>query len=127
MIITSNSKENSYESFFTGGDLDAINNLSSKFKAETGGCRAYALLEASLGYCLSATVREFAQTHKIILDEVIVKVELDLSDKEKPIIQKNIELVGNLSDLDRQKLIKSSKTCSIYKALLKGVDFKEIV
>ncbi|MEI8390027.1 MAG: OsmC family protein [bacterium] len=122
MIITSNDKENSCESFFTSGDLNAINNLSSKYKSETGGCRAYALLEASLGYCLSITIREFAQTHNIELD----KVKLDLSNCENPVVEKNIELIGNLSDLDRQKLIKASEACSIYKALLKGIAFKEV-
>ena len=126
MIITSNDKENSCESFFTSGDLKAINNLSSKYKSETGGCRAYALLEASLGYCLSITIREFAQTHNIELDKVIVKVKLDLSNRENLVVEKNIELIGHLSDLDRQKLIKASEACSIYKALLKGIDFKEV-
>lgn len=123
MIITTNSKNNDCESFFTGGDLDAINNLSSKFKSETGGCRAYALLEASLGYCLSITVREFAQNHDIDLDEVIVKIKLDLSNREKPIVEKEIQLVGNLKDKERQKLMKASEACSIYKSLVKGISF----
>ena len=124
MIVTSNSKNDSCESFFTDGDLDAIFNLSSKFKAETGGCRAYALLEASLGYCLTITVREFAQTHNISLDEVIIKVKLDLSDRKNYVVEKNIELIGNLSELEREKLMKASESCSIYKALLKGFSLK---
>jgi len=123
MIITTNSKNNECESFFTGGDLDAINNLSSKFRSETGGCRAYALLEASLGYCLSVTVREFAEHHNIELDEIIVKIKLDLSNREKPIVEKDIQLIGNFNDLERQKLMKASETCSIYKSLVKGISF----
>lgn len=123
MIITTNDKKSDCESYFTGGDLDAIMDLSSKFKSETGGCRAYSLLEASLGYCLTMTVREFAQTHNIKLDEIIVKVKLDLTNREHPFIQKNIEFIGDLSDLDRQKLMKASEACSIYKALSKGIDF----
>lgn len=124
MIITTNSKNDDCESFFTDGDLDAITDLSSKYKSETGSCRAYALLEASLGYCLTMTVREFAQTHNIALDEVTVKVRLDLSHRKNPVIEKNIEITGNLSDLEKQKLLKASEACSIYKALLKGVEFK---
>lgn len=123
MIVTTNSKHNDCESFFTDGDLDAINNLSSKYKSETGGCRAYALLEASLGYCLSITVREFAQTHNISVDEIIVKTKLDLSNRENPIVEKNIELIGNLTETERQKLIKASEACSIYKAIKKGISF----
>lgn len=123
MIITTNNKIDG-ESFFTGGDLDAINNLSSKYKSETGGCRAYSLLEASLGYCLSMTVREFAKNHSISLDEVTVKIKFDLTNKNSPVIEKNIELTGDLSELDRQKLVKASEACSIYKSLLKGVAFK---
>jgi len=124
MIITTNSRKTDSESFFTGGDLDAIFNLSSNYKSETGGCRAYALLEASLGYCLTMTVREFAKTHNIALDDVVVEVKLDLSNREHPIVEKNIELLGDLSELDRQKLMKASEACSIYKALLNGVAFK---
>jgi len=124
MIITTNSKDTDFESFFTGGDLDAISNLLSKYKGKTGDCRAYALLEASLGYCLTITVRKFAQTHNINLDEIIVKTKLDLSNRENPVIEKNIELIGNLSDLDKQKLMKTSEACPIYKTLSKGVTFK---
>lgn len=125
MIVTTNNKKNDCESVFIDGDLDAINNLSSKFKSETGGCRAYALLEASLGYCLSITVREFAQSHNIALDEVIVKIKLDLSNRDKPLVEKDIEFIGNLTDLEKQKLMKASEACSIYKALKKGLLFKE--
>jgi len=123
MIITTNSKNNYCESFFTGGDLDAINNLSSKFKSETGGCRAYALLEASLGYCLSITVREFAQNHNIDLEEVVVKIRLDLSNRANPTVEKDIQLVGNIDDNEKQKLMKASEACSIYKSLVKGISF----
>lgn len=124
MIITTNSKNKDCESYFTGGDLDAISDLSSKYKSETGGCRAYALLEASLGYCLTMTIREFAKTHNILLDDVIVSVKLDLSNRECTFIEKNIELIGDLSELDREKLMKASESCSIYKSLVKGVTFK---
>ena len=123
MIITTNSKNNYCESFFTGGDLDAINNLSSKFKSETGGCRAYALLEASLGYCLSITVREFAQNHNIDLEEVVVKIRLDLSNRANPTVEKDIQLIGNIDDKEKQKLMKASEACSIYKSLVNGISF----
>lgn len=126
MIITTNNIANDCESFFTAGDLDAINNLSSGFKSETGGCRAYALLEASLGYCLSVTVREYAQAHNIKLNEVIVKTKLDLSDRTNPTVEKNIQLIGDLTDLERQKLMKASQACSIYKSLKKGLSFKQV-
>lgn len=123
MIITTNSKQNAGESLFTGGDLDAINDLASKFKSKTGGCRAHALLEASLGYCLSMTIREYAQNHNIELDEIVVTVKLDLNNRTNPIIEKNIKLIGNISDLDKQKLMNASNACSIYKALKNGVSF----
>lgn len=126
MIITTNNINNDCESFFTSGDLDAINNLSSKFKSETGSCRAYALLEASLGYCLSITIREYAQAHNIKLNEIIVKTKLDLSDRTNPTVEKNIQLIGDLTDLERQKLMKASQACSIYKSLKKGLSFKQV-
>lgn len=123
MIITTNSKDNGGESFFTGGDLAAINDLSSKFKSETGGCRAYALLEASLGYCLTMTVREYAQNHNIDVAEIVVSVKLDLNNRTNPIIEKSIEIIGDISDLEKQKLMNASNACSIYKALKNGVSF----
>jgi uncharacterized OsmC-like protein len=124
VIITTNNKNTDFESCFSGNDIEAINNLNSKYHSETGGCRAYALLEASLGYCLTLTIRQYAKTNNIDLDEVIAEIKLDLSNKDNPIIEKNIKLTGNLSELDKQKLMKASESCSIYKALLKGANFK---
>jgi len=123
MIVCSNNKEVADFSTFVDGDLGAITDISVPYKSERGSCRAYGLLEASLGYCLTTTVREYARAHNIALDEIKVSVNLDLSDRRSPFIEKKIEFSGNLSDLDRRKLMKASETCSIYKMLLKGVDF----
>lgn len=124
MIICSNNKAVANFSTFTGGDLDAIVDISAPYESERGFCRAYGMLEASLGYCLTTTVRECAKAHNIALDEVKVSVNLDLSDRYNPFIEKRIEFLGDISDVDKQKLMKASEACSIYKMLLKGVIFK---
>ena len=70
-------------------------------------------LLSSLGSCTSITLRMYARLKKLPLDKIIIK----LNKNENGEIDRKIELVGNLTDEQRNKLFEISNKCPIHKAL----------
>ena len=73
-------------------------------------------LLSSLGSCTSITLRMYARLKKLPLDKIIIK----LNKNENGEIDRKIELVGNLTDEQRNKLFEISNKCPIHKILSKG-------
>ena len=74
-------------------------------------------LLSSLGSCTSITLRMYARLKKIPLDKIIIT----LNKNENGEIDRKIELVGNLTDEQRNKLFEISNKCPIHKALTNTV------
>ena len=74
-------------------------------------------LLSSLGSCTSITLRMYARLKKLPLDKIIIK----LNKNENGEIDRKIELVGNLTDEQRNKLFEISNKCPINKALTNTV------
>jgi putative redox protein len=74
-------------------------------------------LLSSLGSCTSITLRMYARLKKLPLDKIIIK----LNKNENGEIDRKIELVGNLTDEQRNKLFEISNKCPIHKALTNAV------
>ena len=70
-------------------------------------------LLSSLGSCTSMTVRLYARLKKLPLDKIIVRLDRKASGE----IIREIELVGNLTEEQRQRLFEISNKCPIHKAL----------
>ena len=74
-------------------------------------------LLSSLGSCTSITLRMYARLKKLPLDKIIIK----LNKNENGEIDRKIELVGNLTDEQRNKLFEISNKCPIHKTLTNTV------
>ena len=70
-------------------------------------------LLSSLGSCTSITLRMYARLKKLPLDKIIIT----LNKNESGEIDRKIELIGNLTDEQRNKLFEISNKCPIHKAL----------
>lgn len=87
------------------------------------GFNPYELLASALASCTSATIKMFAERRKWDLQEVIVKVTLE-SPKEpgKTVMNKQIELIGNLDDAQKETLHKIAHACPVQKVLTGEVE-----
>ncbi|WP_214227622.1 OsmC family protein [Pedobacter sp. B4-66] len=78
-----------------------------------------ALLLASLGSCTAITVRMYADRKQYNLDGI--KVELAICDEKdmnkETTITRKIELIGSLTDEERQRLMQIADKCPIHKIL----------
>ncbi len=74
-------------------------------------------LLSSLGSCTSITLRMYARLKKLPLDKIIIT----LNKNEYGEIDRKIELIGNLTDEQRNKLFEISNKCPIHKTLTNTV------
>jgi uncharacterized OsmC-like protein/alpha-beta hydrolase superfamily lysophospholipase len=96
------------------------------------GPSPYDFLAAALGGCTSMTIRMYAQRKEIALDRVIVevdhrKVHLDESAQvvdghaaRIDVFERHIRLEGELSDVDRQRLLAIADRCPVHRTLEAG-------
>jgi putative redox protein len=75
------------------------------------------LLLSSLGSCTSITLRMYARLKKLPLDKIIIT----LNKNENGDIDRKIELIGNLTDEQKNRLFEISNKCPIHKALTNTV------
>lgn len=91
----------------------------------------YDLLVASLGACTAMTIRLYANHKGIDLDEVKVHLSREkrhaadaanLDEKSKvEFIDRELELTGNLTDEQRNRIVQIADRCPVHKTLTHGV------
>lgn len=95
----------------------------------------YGMLLASIGSCTALVLHTFAQNHDIKLDDVEIQMSYDRvfrddcenceEDEEyREEIGEKIKLNGDLSQADRDKLMRVAHRCPIYQMVEKGIPIK---
>lgn len=86
-----------------------VPSIFSDTTRDTGGSesgfRPHNLLEAALASCLNITLRMYADQHGLALSGVTTRVTLDRSNPEETIFEYEVELLGELSEQDRARLL----------------------
>jgi len=75
------------------------------------------LLDSALGACTALTVTLYARRKGMALQDVIVHLDRQEADGVYR-LQRRIELVGELSEAERARLLEIANKCPIHKALL---------
>lgn len=81
------------------------------------------LLTSALAACTSATLRMYADRKGWDLEEVKLEITLERDDKEnKTTINRKLELIGNLDDSQKSRLLAVANACPMHKILSNPID-----
>lgn len=76
------------------------------------------LLASALAACTSATLRMYADRKGWELQEVRLEIDLERDEKgNNTIIERKLDLIGNLDETQRTRLLKIAESCPIHKIL----------
>jgi putative redox protein len=123
-MIIAGSKEPAYCTPFSDGEHTALADTTKEKGGSGGGFWPHNLLEAALATCINITLRKYADKHAIPLTVASTKVKLDRSRPEEVIFEYEVELQGNLTEQQRQALLKVAGDCPVKQTLLKRISFK---
>lgn len=95
------------------------------------GGTPYDLLVSALGACTAMTIRLYANHKKMELDDVKVHLTFDKRHADDAIdgapaqmefIDREVELTGNLSEEQRERILQIADKCPVHKTLTKGLN-----
>lgn len=125
-------QNNNFEIQFWGSDPHDVESDELLQVTHLHALTPYGMMLASLGSCTTIVLHTYAQNHHIDLREVEILLEYERSfDDEAELhqgmqsfqerITEEIELLGDFSPEQRQKLFNISKQCSIHKMFEHGI------
>lgn len=81
------------------------------------------LLASALAACTSATLRMYADRKEWDLQEVKVKIDLEYNKEEnKTYVNRSLELIGNLDEEQKARLLSIAKACPVHKILSNPIE-----
>jgi putative redox protein len=122
-MICAKSDPNRYQTSYTDGVHVGIAGTTAEKGGTHSGFRPHDLLEAALAACISMTLRMYADRHEIPLQTVMTKVDLDRSNPDRTIFRYDLEIDGDLTAAQRDKLFAVASTCPVSKTLSRDVEF----
>ncbi|MGB7911979.1 MAG: OsmC family protein [Desulfobaccales bacterium] len=123
-MIVSVSSKIPYVTVFGDGKNEAACDTAPDKGGSGAGFRPVDLLEAAFACCLNVTIRKYADKHQIPLSEAKVNVSLHRDDPKQTVFEYTIELKGDLTPGQRQKLMKMEELCAVSQALAKPISFR---
>jgi len=112
---------------FSNGSFEAFCDATPDKGGQGHGFRPHELLEAALGSCTAMIIGMSATAHNIPLEGVNVTVDLDREDPATTAFLVDIELAGDLDEMQRTKLLRAAKGCPVRKTLGRRIEFREKV
>jgi putative redox protein len=122
-MIVCESLEQEYQIRCSDGARALIADATEDKGGGGAGFRPHDLLEAALGACISMACRMYAKNHDIPLSAVTTTVSLNRANPSKPVFEYNVALQGELSDEQRQRVLRAVHACPVHKTLASELAF----
>ena len=107
----------------TTGDLHYVSDAEVSKGGNGTGPSPHEFLGAALAACTSMTLKMYAEHKSIDLKNAIVTVDIQRQD-DVEIFIRDIELIGNIDDHQRARLLEIAQRCPIHKALAGEIQIK---
>ena len=107
----------------TTGDLHYVSDAELSKGGNGTGPSPHEFLGAALAACTSMTLKMYSERKSIQLKNAIVTVDIERHD-DVEIFTRHIELVGDLDDEQRARMLEIAQRCPIHKALAGEIQIK---
>jgi putative redox protein len=107
----------------TAGDLHFLADAEISKGGSGTGPSPHEYLGAALAACTSMTLKMYAERKEIKLENAIVTVDIERADDIET-FSREIELQGNLSVEEKDRLLEIAGKCPIHKALAGKIQIK---
>lgn len=107
----------------TTGDLHYLSDVEISKGGSGTGPSPHEYLGAALAACTSMTLKMYAERKAMNLKNAIVTVEIERHN-DVEILTRHIELVGDLDDQQRERLLEIAQKCPIHRALAGEIQIK---
>ena len=105
------------------GDLQYLSDAEVSKGGSGTGPSPHEFLGAALAACTSMTLKMYSERKSINLKNAIVTVDIERHN-DVEIYTRHIELIGDLDDQQRERLLEIAQRCPIHKALAGEVQIK---
>ncbi|MBU3618329.1 OsmC family protein [Polynucleobacter sp. JS-Fieb-80-E5] len=107
----------------TAGDLHFLSDAEVSKGGSGTGPSPHEYLGAALAACTSMTLKMYAGRKEMKLDNAIVTVDIERHDDVET-FSRDIQLQGNLSAEEKERLLEIAHKCPIHKALAGQIQIK---
>lgn len=107
----------------TAGDLRFLADIEVSKGGTDTGPSPHEYLGAALAACTSMTLKMYAGRKEMKLENAIVTVDIERVDDVET-FSRDIELQGNLSAQEKERLLEIANKCPIHKALAGQIQIK---
>ena len=107
----------------TAGDLHFLSDAEVSKGGSGTGPSPHEYLGAALAACTSMTLKMYAGRKEMKLDNAIVTVDIERHDDVET-FSREIQLEGNLSTEEKERLLEIAHKCPIHKALAGQIQIK---
>ena len=107
----------------TVGDLHFLADAETSKGGSGSGPSPHEYLGAALAACTSMTLKMYAGRKEMKLDNAIVTVDIERNDDVETFFRE-IQLQGNLSAEEKERLLEIAHKCPIHKALAGQIQIK---
>ena len=121
--VTSQFGQGPLQQKLSAGDLHFLSDVEVSKGGGGTGPSPHEYLGAALAACTSMTLKMYATHKSMNLENAIVAVDIERSDDIEK-FTRDIQLVGNLSAEEKERLIGIANRCPIHKALAGQIQIK---
>jgi putative redox protein len=122
-MITCESLDRDFLARFTDGAHEALADTTPQWGGASAGFAPHDLIEAALASCITIVTRMSAKKHDIPLEAMSVTVTLNRDDPAKATFTYSMDLKGDLTPEQRDKLKRAAKACPVHKTLCRQMEF----
>jgi putative redox protein len=105
------------------GDLQYLSDTEISRGGSGTGPSPHEFLGAALAACTSMTLKMYSERKSINLKNAIVTVDIERHD-DVEVLTRHIELIGDLDDQQRARMLEIAQRCPIHKALAGEIQIK---